>query len=114
MRTEMAGYAAPQSSLADFVPDDTADHSAADRADRATAGKHGTADSADSGTDRRALFLRRHAGATCQADQHGHGNCTQGVSLYCFHWITSSNVNLRCCSTAIQDLPKFFFAWLRQ
>jgi hypothetical protein len=61
----------------DFVADDAADGGTAEGSERAAVRKHGTADGTDSSADGGVLTLRRHAGTTTQAEQHGCGNCTE-------------------------------------
>jgi hypothetical protein len=56
------------------VTDDAADSSTADGSDRATTGKNGTANGADSSADGGVLILPRHTGTTAQAEQKGYGN----------------------------------------
>jgi hypothetical protein len=55
--------------VADFVADDAAYGGTADRAKYAAAGKHGAANSANTGADCGVPVLRRHTGTTTQAQQ---------------------------------------------
>jgi hypothetical protein len=80
-----AGRIARQSSLADFMADDTANGCTADGSDRAAVGKNGTANGTDSSADGSAFILCRHIGTPNQAQQHGCSNGTEGESVHCFH-----------------------------
>lgn len=60
--------------LGNFVTDDAANDSTTNRSGSTTAGQHGTADSAGTGTDGGALPLRRHTGTGAQTEQGGHDN----------------------------------------
>jgi len=76
-----------RSLLADFVADHAADGSAAYGSDCAAARQDRTAGGTDTGTDRGAFVLRRHAGTSTQANQEGDGNCAKCEFLYRFHGI---------------------------
>jgi hypothetical protein len=58
---------------ADLVADNAANHRTADSTDRAAAGKDGTADRTDAGTDGRVLVAFRHAGTGTEAEQQCRG-----------------------------------------
>lgn len=72
-----------------FVADVAANGGATDGADSAATGQHGTANGTDAGTDGGVLLLRRHAGTTGQAEQHGccHGAKYQLLGRFHFAYL---------------------------